>query len=384
MWTFVYASEVFEPQGEILNVQDRRINLPLNKIDTCSFKVLSSNRFAENLLSCEGYIKGYRNGVLQFHGPIVTAEEVAEGGRTTISVNAMGQGWVLGKHYPTKNIATLTQDRALRFVELMGAESTKSMDNPYDPGAFGGVTGSSNMNIDVYSVSAASTAIYSITEDYSKSLATILGELSAGAGGFDWRFLARENIIDGEVDMNGAIDSFFHGYGFQSYVNSFYAAPTIGELRSEAFFEYGVGKRNITSYRRVNTREGQATVVYHRAQPGITPPTVTGRDYDSIRKWGWLEDIAEADIDDATLRQSLVDDHIAVRKQPRRRIDFTPVGSFNSSRVPQFGVDFDIGDIVRARALNSFDAMFRVWGVTFDIDSNGTEKMTLALSEEDV
>lgn len=382
MWTFVYASPSFEPQGEILNMQERKVVLPLSKLDTCSFKVLGGNRFADDLLSCAGYIKAYRNGTLQFYGPIITAEEVGEGGKSTISVNAMSQGWVLGKHFPAKSVVTTALDRAVRFTDLLAAEDSKVIDNPYDGAPLGGVH--AYTNIDVFAASAASTAIYSVAEAHSKSLATILGELSAGAGGFDWRLLPKENRVNGQTvwDVEPSIGPDGHGYNGQSYINSFYAAPTIGQLKEDVFFEYGDGKNNVVSYRRVNTREGQANVVYHRAT-GVTPEEVTGYDYDAIMEWGWLEDLAEADIQDATLRQTLVNDHVDIRKAPRRRIDFVPIGSFNSARVPQFGTDFDVGDIVRARAVGRFDSLFRVWGTTFDIDANGTEKMTLALAEED-
>ncbi len=79
------------------------------------------------------------------------------------------------------------------------------------------------------------------------------------------------------------------------------------------------------------------------------------------------------------IRTGIVDYHLAYRKNPRQIINFKP--AVNARPAPF--VDYNVGDFVRARATVNgvlrFDATFRVWGVTFDIDVNGNENVDLEL-----
>lgn len=370
-WSFILTDQNFVPQGEILNMQERKVTLPLSKIDTCSFRVRKDNPMAQQLMTCSGYVKAFRDGVLRFYGPLLTAEEVADGSNKTISVNAVGQGWIFSRRYALKSVVTIASDRAVRFKTLLDGQ-WNGTNRPALPGPVYAFT---NIMSSV-TPSSASSVIYSLGE--MKLLSTVLGELAAGPTGFDWRVLPVDNLVDGEVVT--VTEPSTPGVP-TSYIGDFLAAPTIGSYKENVFFEHGTGKHNLTSYKRVASRESQADYVYH-VQSGVTPATIQSYDIPAINQWGVLDDVVDADLQDATLRQELTDAHVAIRKQPRNRIDFTPVGSYNSSRVPQFGDEFDVGDIVRARAVDSFDALFRIWGVVFDVDANGVEKMTLQVSED--
>jgi hypothetical protein len=129
--------------------------------------------------------------------------------------------------------------------------------------------------------------------------------------------------------------------------------------------------------------------VYHYTSNGPDAPgfpTVSAIDSASISQFGLLEDLAQADLLDAGLRQQLVQEHVRIRAQPRQVITFVPGVASDPLAIPLFGYDYDIGDTVEARAVYNgrtrFDAALRVWGATFTIDDNGVEKTTLTLADE--
>ena len=364
-WRFVVTDLGFVPQGEINNAYDKQVVLPLNKLDSCSFRVRLDNPVADRLLSTEGYIKAYRNEVLRFFGPIISSEESVESANQSVAVNAMGAGWIFGKRFVGKSAAgspppvvggvPQAADRAVRFSGFL---DTCNAEN--------------ETGIEVLVAASASTVLY--TGGPYKTLGTTLGELSAGDSGFDWRILPKENFTNFQVIGNK--------------IGTMIMQPILGSTRDSVVFEYGTGKNNVVGYKRAVSRDGQANKVYHNAQAGPDAPgypTKFASDAGSINSWKLMEDLAEADLYDASLRQQLVDAHVAVRKNPRQTINFEPVNSLHE-RVPRFGIDFDIGDNVEARAVYRgsirFDVLARVWAATFDIDNDGAEKMTLTLSDD--
>jgi exosome complex RNA-binding protein Csl4 len=95
-----------------------------------------------------------------------------------------------------------------------------------------------------------------------------------------------------------------------------------------------------------------------------------------------------ANVLNTAMRQTLVNEAVEVRKRPRQTVALVPVSDVTSGegkRVPVFGIDYNIGDSVRARIVyeNSvhLDAMVRVWGVGFVLDKDGKETQTLTVSD---
>jgi hypothetical protein len=79
------------------------------------------------------------------------------------------------------------------------------------------------------------------------------------------------------------------------------------------------------------------------------------------------------------LRQALADANVAIRKQARQVVTFTPKPNATPSPLD----DYIVGDQVRARivvnGVSWLDAMMRVWGITFALDNQGNETPTLEL-----
>jgi hypothetical protein len=194
-------------------------------------------------------------------------------------------------------------------------------------------------------------------------------ELANAIDGFDWRFLPVEPQA-GSV-ANAAV---------------FAASPLLGGFQHEAIFEYGAGLHNLKSYRRMITRDQMANEMHNHSPAGPTDPAhlpIARRDQASVDEWQEIfQDLAQADLTDDALRLQLVLAHLQLRSQPREVISFEPhIDPDRIGRLPNYGVDYEVGDFVQARAVAEgrvrFNGWFRVWGATFNLDSNNVERVTL-------
>lgn len=359
-WRFEVTDHSFVPQGEILHAQNRTVSIQLNKQDSCGLQIRLDNPMADLLLSTACYIKAYRDNVLRFYGPVISAEENSDDGQQyTIAITAAGAAWMFGKRLAgvnaitpgTSTLYTLTDRAAIFAAQLALSNSTY--------GTCGVVADANN--------TAASTVTYGVGA-YRK-LDEILGELSGGANGFDWRVLPIENYSDGVVTGQD--------------IGTFYARPVIGVAQAEAVFEMGLGTRNnIASYKRTVNREQQANQVYH-----LTQTALYATKDESVEIFGTIEDVAQADLTDLSARQALVSSHIAARAYPRQVLQFVPsIDPSASGRLPRFGDDYNIGDFVPVRIVNNkttrVDSLVRIWGSNFSIDNNGMERAQYVLADE--
>lgn len=375
-WSFVLTDSHHRHVGEILNASERQVALPLNKLDTLSFKVRADNYLADTLLSCQGYIKAWRDGQIVYHGPIISAEESADANAATIAVNSAGSGWILTKRFAGKSstgtVFSTPTNRAQIVKQLIDTANTEgaAWDALWPGAAAGAYTGISTSG----PMSAASEVTY-VAGPF-RPISEVVTELATTMDGFDWRILPLDNYSGGVVTSPD--------------IGRFLAQPLLGTDEPNAVFEWGTGLNNIVSYTRTVSRETQANRVFHFTSSGPDAfgfPTVSAIDYQAISDWGLLEDLAQAELVDLDLRNALVQQHVSVRKYPRQVIQFVPhIDPDRGGRVPQFGVDYTVGDSVRARAVYAravrFDALMRVWGVQFEIDNNGVEKTTLTLADE--
>lgn len=361
-WNFILTDSTTRPVGEILNASDRTVSLPLNKLDSLSFKVRLDNPLADQIIGANCYIKAYRNRELRYIGPIISVEESAERDTQSVVVNSAGAGWILGRRLAGKSVTgrqfTSLTDRAVICQTLINESNTENA-----TGVWHTRDGANS-----------SASLITYTAGPYKPIMDIINELSASYDGFDWRIYPAENFANGVLT--------------NSYFSWFVAKPVLGAQKPDAIFEYGVGRHNVESYKRTVNRDTMANRVYSVSQDAEagTVPVVSATDAGSITTWRMVEDLVQSDLAESSLRQQLVNEHVLVRRAPRTVIEFTPhVDPYDSGRLPRFGTDFDVGDWVRARAVYHnairFDAMFRVWGVSFNIDANGLEKMTLVLVE---
>lgn len=360
-WSYILTDKDYEPIAEIVNASERKVSIPLNRLDSASFRIRLDNPLALNIMTAAGYVKAYRDDVLTFFGPIVTAEETGDANNASIVVNCMGAGWIFGRRLVGKS-ATGTLFTAIDRASIIGSLiATVNSEN------------NTGIGVDVGNTSA-STATY-VAGPY-KKLDEVINELAAGTAGFDWRVLPNENWVNGVKTTDT--------------IGAFYARPVIGEVAPEAVFEWGGGRNNVSGYTRTMNREQQANKLYHNAATGPDAPgypTLTVNDPTSITEFHELEDVVQADLLDPTLRAAILNAHLDVRSYPRHIVQFTPhIDPGALGRLPNFGQHYTVGDQVRMRVqYNSqprIDTLVRVWGVSFEIDNNGVERASMVLAEE--
>jgi hypothetical protein len=387
-WTWVLADNNFTPVGEILNAKNRRITLPLNKVSTASCQIRMDNPLVARLSDGEGYLKVYRDGVLRFYGPIITVEETVVKDSQTLVLNATDPGWIFSKRLAGKSdkgdTPGVNMDRATIFETLLDTANFEwdtgiSTDNLTPaPAAFGDFTGQAFFRAatDYSGARRSSGSDITYTAGPYKPLIECLRELSTGRDGFDWRLVPFDNF---DASM-GEIST--------DKIAEWQAFPLMGSDRPAAVFEYGTGRLNVQDFKRTIDRQGQATKVYHNAAAGPDAPgypTVSAVDFEAALNWGILEDVAIGDLELLSFRQRLVDEHIRVRSKPRQIIEFTP-HIFVPGRMPSYGIDYEIGDNVRVRIHHTdrmqFDGYIRVWGVSFEIDDAGVERVAITMAEE--
>ena len=385
-WSWHYVDRDFVPQGEIFNARDRQISLGLSKIDTAGFSVRSDNRWADALLSLEGFIKIFRNTQLIGYMELLEAQETVDGSGGKIAISASSPAWKLANRfmeveYPGTSFGS-GADRGAVAATLINLVNNKFLtDFPGYPPTLPATPDEHRLTGNTLVIGDASSHNYLTGQILSeawpipvfKPYLELLNEMSASADGFDWRFMPVENFIDGAWNNDPGIAEIW-------------IELTMGTTKPEAIFEFGDGKQNIKTYNRVRSRAQQANSVWHLISntPESDPPHAF--DSTSASTWGILEDIAQADLTNTTYRQQLVDEHVLVRKQPRHTIVYEPTPDYGNGRLPSFGTDYDVGDIVTGRAVSlgyeRFNAQFRVWGVEFTIDDNGVETPKLTLSEQ--
>lgn len=385
-WKVILTDTNFFPLGEITNAQEKSVSLGLNKAtDTATIKVRMDHPLANVLAAGEGYVKAFRNQSLKFFGPILSSEESGDAANAIVSVNAVSPGWFLSKRLVGKSangtLFTSLTDRAViaeTLIEEVNAQADTGIATSIDNGGilYGEVR-------QYLGPASASSAITYQAGPYVPAVNSI-SELSAGNAGFDWQFIPVDNFDYGKGEVNSTFKSKKIAY--------FFARPFIGTNRPDALFDYGGGVNNVASYTRTVSKETQANVVYNYTSNGPDVPgypTVWAQDNNSINKWKRLEDVATADFIDQGLRQTLVNEHVQFRANPRQTVTFEPhIDPQQTGRIPVFGEDYFLGDFVRGRAVISqtgnvrFDSFFRVWNVTFNIDNLGMEKTSITVTND--
>ena len=360
-WRFELTSLDYVPLGEVLNASQRKVTIPLNKLDTCSFRVRMDNPLAEAMATNEGYIKAWRNGVLVFYGPILSAEETGDSAVANLSVNCQSGGWLmLNKRYAnTTEVANAGKrtdiDRAIIVRDEMAATNTNY--------------GETGVSTTLLPISAAETITYTI--ERWTPIADLLRTMQTGDNAFDWRMVPVDNWDSGAVTSEK--------------IAAFTAAPVLGQERPEAIWEFGTGRANLQSYTNLVSRETQINEAVSLPTSSSTQWTTNDA---SVDKWGKMQEVvSNTDVSDLGLAAGLREAHTVTRNEPRRITTWQPHIDPSGLRMPEYGIDYVVGDLVHGRGVANgqvrFDGIFRCWAVDFQVDDNGFERANLVLQESD-
>jgi hypothetical protein len=357
MYKIVLTDLSYTPVAELRNVGGVTFTRALSKLAPFKFRVRLDHYEADRLAACEGYIKVYRNGVLLFFGPIITAEEVAEREVQTIALTCADIGWMLIHRLGGKSMTgtqwTSVTDRAVIAKSLIDTTNTEN-----------------ETGIQTLTTPTSGEAITYKAGPY-RHIMPMIQELGNALDGFDWRIVPLENWA------NGAVTSQKIGR-FDSY-------EIIGTAQTNAVFEYGTGTRsNVLSYSKTRTRDTQATRVYHVSDYNA----LTAQNTTATTQWKLMEDAIAVDITDTAMRNGLLSEHVRVRANPRDLIRLTPhIDPGVTGRLPVPFTDYDIGDTIEARLSHNnvirFAGALRVYGITATIEENSQfERIDLILEEE--
>jgi hypothetical protein len=387
-WQFILTDLYGAVHGELTKASARKVTLPHLRVPSATCTIPMFHEQASNVLNTDCLLKAYRidpvtgTKTLAFHGPVVSADENGEAGVQTISITAAGPFWRLTKRLiPTSKLVTGAQyGDATSLIDLGTIARTVLAD--VNGAHFTGIDGNTS-NGALHTNSSSAWA----GKWFLKNAAEAIAELAAGLNSFEHRVRPTEPT------------AYANPQGWPR-IALFDVAPILGVTRPDAIFEYGTTRANVASYTRNVSRDGLLTnavvsvsgwpdTVERNPPPDGSPAGTLGDpkyslvqtpDGTSVTNRGLFEEVVpDAGVLDDGLRTQIGQFHAYYRKDPRNIVTFKP--AVNARPAPF--VDYEVGDTVRARAFVSgslrFDALFRIWGLTFDVDENGNENVELEL-----
>lgn len=374
-WSFVITNLKGEKLGQVKDAYERKYTANLSKPSTASFQVRQDNAVVPYLFDeAEDYLlQVWKGATLKMWGPIISANlAMTEGAPPSIAVTAADPSWRLGYRYYWGTGAGFVQgstDKLIAARELIGKQNQR---------AVGGSTGISGTTD-----TCGSSGTYAIQTG--KSALTGIQELSQGLDGFDWYI----EPLPAAVPVTGTWAS-----PYMPYIGSFRGAATVGSTKAVRF-EYGAGSRNVRSINFLRDQSTRANVAINVSEEGLettalnTSPIISyavpGLNY---ARYGVYDGMAElSGVNNIALRQKYTEEAAAVRQNPRRVLGMTADIDDGTGRVPVFGVNYGVGDLVEARAVLNDDVVVfsgdvRVYAVEVALNSAGTGIVTPILVEE--
>lgn len=362
-WRMAYVSLDGTFNGEIRNAKQRSFKWLLNHPSSVSFRLDARNSMMKEMFTRggEGYILVYQGDQLRMTAEISSAEISAApvpGARqpgvaitATETMWPILQGRLIGKSREGFSVETAT-DRGQVLEDLM---NTLHAEN----------------DLGLHMGSREALPTMAGGPWHYKPLMELWLELSATVNGFDFW----QEPLDPSAAASLGHTGNLHLYAVK------------GSVKDNAILEFGVGKRNARDYRW--TVDGTRRINRAFALPSDYPDNallevVSAEDATSITTRGLREEVVAQDLVDATLRQQLVNEHVAVRKAPMQRFFMNPVVS---DRAPTVFTDYGLGDTCEGRVLDSgtvlLNAQVRVYGIEVSLDENGQETDTITWVEEE-
>lgn len=374
-WTFVatdMSGNTTTGGGQILNTANKQYAYNKNAGRTVQFDMDIANPRGNFIMNNDCLIKFYRrtkvSGVKQLMmvGDVIQAQEAASGDSGSITVVAADPYWRLqrrllgmgvdtigrGVGYQDGNVTSL-QDNAAVLADIIINTNT------IFPTGLGGV-------VTVVSATGFNTYIGPV---YAQNVGDMVQQIFSTTGSPDFEIAP----LEPSGVMPNTIIGHFNVYG-----------AGLGQARPNCVWEYGTGKRNMSGYGRLKSKDGLCNQAFSPPQGfpdvGAAGDTmIVQQDSTSINAIGLYQDIVQSDVTSIGLRTVLAQEYVAVRKQARQQITLTP-----SVDNPQdYNVDYQVGDTVTARAYVNgqyrFNGSARVYGVSITLDQNDAETVAITL-----
>jgi hypothetical protein len=400
-WTFVATNRAGVSLGEVRQSEARGFRRSLNRGRSARGTIRTSNSLAGNVLAGDvTLIKAYddRAGgapALRHNGPVTGSNKaVDERGTGKITWTSNDPSWRLLTRLIGKSLVGASFGDALNLMDrgtVMG-QIINALNRGDLPGGPIYAT-KDDTGIRVGNITPSGRSYFGPWRWF--PAASAFAQLSSGIDSPDYDLLPTEPTPDAD--------------GVQ--IATLVAAPSIGQVRQDAVFEFGAGKKNVKTFEIVSDGGIVANDVAHLPSgfpDNAMQAVIEQTDAASIAARGLHEDALTEEVLTDALRTALVADHLAVRKQPRRTIAFTlvrdpdPFGlPLAERRVPRPFADYDVGDVVPFRATElvevydpvagrvtgyaeakTVDAYFRVFTMDITINNDGSEDVALTFVEE--
>lgn len=395
MWNLVLTDRLGNQLGELRNASNRSLRFPLNRTPTVSVQIDATHPFAPWFLDVDKVLlKAYDDStgsrVLRFYGPVVGYEKTRNAQGGTMTVTAAGVQWRLdhrliggnavGATFGTTSLSLL--DRGEIMGRIVDAVNTGELTNIF--------AAANNTGIRRGTITSSSSTY--VGPWRWKTAGEAFSELSGTLDGPDWEVAPVEPTTDGVGVKIGMLN----------------VAAAIGSAQSNVAFEFGTGQHNVAEWKDIgdaNTLANYAVNLPSGYPDNATQIPISTTDTAAVTDRGLYETVVAADIVTDDLRTKLVQEHVRVRKVPRRIIQFTPVAESSSEpaatrRVPRLFADYIVGDTVVFRAVERFpvydtagtvvstaaiptvDLLMRVFAVEIGLDDNGTASTSLTLLQD--
>lgn len=376
IWKYAICNRDGSSPRELVNVYDRKVIKPHMRLDTASGRVRLDHPLADRIATGDVLLKAYRNTVaapgtfnLQFVGPVLTCEESGGPDGHMLQFNAAGSFFYVQNRLIGRSAAGQAWGTAGALVTR--ATIMRNILDDINGVGFTGVTKGTN--------TASTTPDAHFGPVTFSPAGQAITDIAVGLNAPEWRITPSEPTVVAGVAVGGTVPP---------QIGVFDTADVFKTARPNVVFEYGAGGTQVTDYKRTVSRESLLTYGYCLPQ-GFPTSGGAGADY-TVQEWGdaaaqaargRIEGVVPSDLVANDLRLALVKEHIAVRKGARYLAEW----NLGANQTPRPFEAYDVGDTVRARSIVNgivrFDAMFRVWGITADIDTAGNEKITLELAE---
>lgn len=357
MWTMQLCKFDGTPIGEVRNATSRVLTLALNRPSTASFVIRPDNELMVSLFEADTKLKVWENKTLRYHGYVISSEfGETDGAAPTVKVATADAAWKLSRRITGKSSGGTAHsgDKAKSARKIINEVNGE---------------GESGVKVEAEGAYAAGGSGNYTAGPYKTALACV-NDLAHGFDGFDWRI----DPLTGEDPKIGV----------------FVAQPTLGTEKLNCVFERGWGQKNVRSMSYVRDLSGLANRAFHLPDNGVETEGAVVKvknDAASEALRGRFEVIADGfGLTDSTLREKWLEEIIKVRKNPRFVVAMTLDIDDGTGRVPQFGTDFTLGDLVQARAVVEGTTMFngkaRVYQTKFELNDAGTATVTPVLIDE--
>lgn len=362
-WVFHWANHAASSeQFHLPCVDERVVSFNLMQPGTVELKVPVNTDVGRHIAlgTGWGYVLAYQNGTLRGVYETVSTDVGPRSGEGLPSVAIVGTE----SAYVRAANTLLDANKPYVFPATAGNVGTR-FDSLINAAPIWGLTASGT---------SSGGSVNPSTFEQGIDLLTLIQAFAWRGSGFDFTFLPRWTTTS----------------GFRT-VGEFYAATTIGSTMTSNRFEFGAGTRaNLTEYSWKRLGGDHLVNVVYVPSNGSSDANATGvksaADVTSINAYGLRAKWVTADFEDATLRQSLADDHLLYRKNPRRILNITPNVNDGSGLVPKPLVDYEPGMTVPVTIKDSgqtiIDANVRIYGIKITLDKDGKETVALETSPE--